>query len=191
MVENLPEAGKLNIARVQAQLEPTLVYPFVPWKNVHPFCAQPADYILMVQDPDRRSGYEENWLKLELPHTYSYLKGFEATLRGRSGYKKYFDPRVDPFYSIYNVGPDTMTKHKVIWKRMGTSMEAAVVAHVHDEFVGEKPPMHKSTVMLIATDSLQEAHFLCALLNSSIVDFIARSYSVGKSFASAHLLGYA
>ncbi len=191
VVENLPELGKKDIKQVQAVLEPTLVYPFIPWKNVSPFSAKPSFYILMVQDPDRRVGYDERWLKVELPNTYSYLKQFEHILRERSGYKKYFDPQSDPFYSIYNVGPYTFATSKVIWKSMGPSLEAAVVTPFADHFVGEKVPIHKNTVLFVEASDHKEAHFLSTVLNSSIVDFIARSYSVGKSFASAHLLEYA
>jgi ribosome recycling factor len=48
--------------------------------------------------------------------------------------------------------------------------------------------MHKNIVVLIPAEGREEAHYLCAVLNSAVTDFIARSYSVGKSFGSPHLL---
>ncbi len=71
---------------------------------------------------------------------------------------------------------------------MGTNLEAAVLAKVDDSFVGEKPVLHKNTVVFVACESEREAHYLCAMLNSSITNFTAKAYSVGKSFGSPHLL---
>jgi hypothetical protein len=48
--------------------------------------------------------------------------------------------------------------------------------------------MNKNTIVFVATEDREEAHYLCAVLNSVMADFIARSYSVGKSFGSPHLL---
>jgi hypothetical protein len=71
---------------------------------------------------------------------------------------------------------------------MGTNIEAAVLTKVADPFVGKKPVIHKNTVVFVACESEPEAHYLCAALNSTIVNFTAKSYSVGKSFGSPHLL---
>jgi hypothetical protein len=72
---------------------------------------------------------------------------------------------------------------------MGTSIESAVLEPVEDEWIGVRPPIHKNTVMFVSFENRQEAHFLCAVLNTSIVTFVARAYSVkgGKSFGSANL----
>ena len=81
VVENMHDAGKRRLERIQAVIEPDLVYPFVAWRDIGHFRATPGYYILMVQDPEKRTGYDEGWLKLELPNTYAYLKKFEAVLR--------------------------------------------------------------------------------------------------------------
>ena len=46
--------------------------------------------------------------------------------------------------------------------------------------------------MLVAVDSLDEAHYLCALLNSAVTDFLVRAHSVrgGKGFGSPGMLDY-
>jgi hypothetical protein len=192
VVENMHDAGKRKLGKVQAVVEPDLVYKFVAWRSISRFRAVPTHYILMTQDPEKRVGYDEGWLKLELPNTYAYLKRFEAVLRQRSGFRKYFDAEKDPFYSIYNVGTYTFAPFRVIWKSMGTSIESAVLEPVKDEWIGVRPPIHKNTVMFVSFENKQEAHFLCAVLNTSIVTFVARAYSVkgGKSFGSANLLQF-
>src|SRR3990172_7937834 len=59
VVENLAESGKRELPTVQAEIEPGLLYPFIGWKNIGRFRAEPTHYILMVQDPEKRVGYDE------------------------------------------------------------------------------------------------------------------------------------
>src|SRR5260370_2826358 len=63
-------------------------------------------------------------MKRDYPKTFAYLKRFEDQLRKRAGFRKYFDSS-DPFYSIYNVGPYTLAKWKVVWRDMGSGIQAA------------------------------------------------------------------
>ena len=48
--------------------------------------------------------------------------------------------------------------------------------------------MPQDTHTLVPCISEKEAHYFCALFNSSPCDLIVRSYSVSKGFASAHVL---
>ncbi len=59
-------------------------------------------------------------------------------------------------------------------------------------FEGEKPVLPQNTHAFVSCESEDEAHYLCAMLNSTLVNFLVRSYSVtgGKSFASPHILEY-
>ena len=125
-------------------------------------------------------------MKVKYPLTYSYLKRFEPVLLRRSGYVQLRQGQ--PFYILSNTGSWLYASWKVGWKRMGTRMEAAVLQEVDDPLVGKKPLMHKETVVYVPCESRQEAHYLCAVLNSTITNFTAKSYSVGKSFGSPHLL---
>jgi len=169
-----------------------LVYPFVEWKAISRFSARPTQYILMVQDPEKRTGYAEHKLKTELPHTYAYLKQFESILRERSGFVKYFDTTKDAFYSMYNISKETFAPFKVIWRTMGNSIDATVLEPIEDKRIGRKSLIHKNTVISVSLTNKNEAHYLCAVLNSAIVNFVAKSYSVkgGKSFGSTNLLDF-
>ena len=189
IVENLPEKGKLPVKKIQAVVEPDLVFPFIGWKEIDHFKSDFNHYILLPQDPEKRKGYDESWMKLQLPDTYSYLKKFEEILRKRSGYMKYFDPK-DPFYSIYNVADYTFSPYKVIWRTMGSSIKSTVLEYANYPLIGEKCPIHKNTVISVSVSELNEAHYLCAVMNSKLVTVIAKSYSVqgGKGFGSTNLL---
>ncbi len=189
VVENLAESGKRELPTVQAEIEPGLLYPFIGWKNIGRFRAEPTHYILMVQDPEKRVGYDESWLKTEYPKTYAYLLRFKDLLRKRSGYVKYFD-KSDPFYSMYNTGIENFAPFRVVWKAMGMNIEPAVLSVVDDQWLGQRLPMHKNTVSFVSFDKADPAHFSCALLSSSPVNALAKSSSVkgGKSFGNTNLL---
>jgi hypothetical protein len=187
IIANLNEEGKKKIEAVQAAIEPDLLYPFARWTNISRWRATPSCYILLPHTPE--SGWRaiaENDMKAKYPLTFGYLKRFESILLCRSGYVQLREGQ--PFYILSNTGNWIYSPWKVAWKSMGTSIEAAVLTKVTDPFVGEKPVLHKNTVVFVACASEQEAHFLCSMLNSTITDFTAKSYSVGKSFGSPHLL---
>ena len=126
----------------------------------------------MVQDPAKRTGYASDWLSALYPKTYAYLKHFEEPLRSRSGYNRYFDEH-DPFYSMFNVSDYTFAPHKVVWREQAAALTAAVLTSEDQQTI---VPDHK--LMLVALESADEAHFLCAMLNSSPAQFAVLSYSV-------------
>ena len=174
LVENLNEEGKLDVPPVQAPMEPDLVYPLLRGRDVDRWRAHPSAYILMVQDPQKRTGYDESWLRVHLPHTYAYLAGFEWLLRQRSGYRKYFDQAKDAFYSMYDVAEYTFTPYKVAWPWIATRM-AACVAYA----AVEKSPIPEHNTSFVGLHDEQEAHYLCALLNSSPSDLCIRARTAG------------
>jgi len=188
LVENLNEEGKLDIPRVQAPIEPDLVYPLLRGRDVGRWRALPSAWILMVQDPQKRTGYDESWLKVHLPHTYAYLAGFERLLRQRSGYRKYFDQAKDAFYSMYDVAEYTFAPYKVMWRRMTGRTDGVVVCELTDRHLGRAVPVcHEVTTFVPFTDQA-EANYFCALLNSAFTSLISCSYSTSKSFGSPHIL---
>lgn len=191
LVENLPELAKTDLPKVQARVETTLVYPFLEWDKIGKFRAVPSHHIIVPQDPATRVGYDYSWMRKHAIKTLEYLQRFEEKLRKRSGFQRYFSED-DPFYSVYNVGSHTFAPIKVIYRTMGSDIRAAVLEPVKDRLLGLRPLIHKNTVISVPVRTHEEAHFLCAILNSDIVTEIANSYAVrgGKSFGSTNLLSY-
>jgi len=67
-----------------------------------------------------------------------------------------------------------------------------VATAVDSPLLGRRPVIPQETCVMIACDSLEEAHYLCAVLNSSLVNYIVQSHSVqgGKGFGTPSMLTY-
>jgi hypothetical protein len=139
---------------------------------------------MVPQDPDDPAkGFPEKRMQVQFPRTYGYLKEFEDQLRKRSGFRQFFDTKTAPFYSIYNVGPYTFRQHKVCWREVANEVNAAVCSHNSDKVV---VPDH--TLIAVACESMDEAHYFCALINSAPANFIVRGYVA--LHPSPHILKY-
>lgn len=92
------------------------------------------------------------------------------------------------FYTMYGIGEYTFAPYKVVWKRMASDLEAVVLSKVKTP-IGEKDVIPTDTTLLIPFTSEEEAHYVCAILNSSPVRFCVRSYSsAGRGFGAPSIV---
>jgi len=139
------------------------------------------------QDRNRPSrAYPEASLQVDCPKTYAYLKRFEKELRNRSGYKQILSRREKEFYGLMDIDDYTFEPWKVVWTRIG-SIQAAVVSSDRGKVV-----IPQETITLVPCNSSEEAHYICAIVNSAVFQFAAESYSQkgGKSMGTMHLLDH-
>lgn len=177
LVQNLFDAGKRVIPSVQAQIEPDLLYPIVRGRDIQRWHCAPSSVVLMVQDPNTRQGYDEQWLKKQYQLTYRYLAGFRSVLESRAAYKKYHAEGRHPFYSMFNISEETFAPYKVAWRRMGNDLRACVLSKYKFEPMKEKLVIASDTVTIVSFDSETEALYLVALLNSVPARAAVYSYS--------------
>lgn len=164
-IENLHDVGKIEVTPLQADIEPDLVYPLLRGRDIERWQATPHAFHVVSQDPERRTGYDESWVKGHLPETYKYFEAFKGLLVKRSGYVKYLDG--EPFYSIYNVGLYTFAPYKVVYKgEVATEIVAAVASKFTTELLGNKLIIPDQTAHFIPFNNAEECHYFCALLNS-------------------------
>jgi hypothetical protein len=176
IIENLSDVGKAKARYALAAIEPDLIYPLLRGRDIRKWHASPSAHLVLVQDPDLRSGVDETWLKINLPATYAFLYQFRAELVARSGYKKFFQDAGAPFYTMYNVGPYTMAPYKVGWAREDTLLRCSVFSQSLFE-QDAKLVMPDQTVQFISLKTETEAHFICALLNSAPATAIPLAYT--------------
>jgi len=188
IVRNLVEKGKRKITQVQERIEPDLVYPAVRGADIEHWGAGRGVYVLIAQDPVKRFGYGERFMKSNWPRTFAYLSHFRKELTERAAYKKYHAEAENPFYSQYNIAKYTFARYKVVWKRMTSDLTAAVISQFKTE-LGWKKVVPTDTTSLFATEGQGEAHYLCAIVNSLPVRKFVKSYSsAGRGFGAPSVM---
>jgi SAM-dependent methyltransferase len=188
LVENLPELGKRKISKVEERIEANLLFPAVRGRDIKRWNAEPEVYALIAQDPKKRVGYEEEWMRINLPRTFAYLHIFKGILLSRGSKVVRELAEKTTFYTMYGIGEYTFAAYKVVWKRMANDLEAVVLSKVKTP-IGEKDAIPTDTTSLIPFTSEAEAHYVCAVLNSSPVRFFVRSYSsAGRGFGAPSIV---
>ena len=182
VVRNLTKGTKRKVENVQAAIEPDLLHPLLRGRDVSRWQVQPSAHILMVQDPEKRIGYEENWLSVEYPKTYAYLKRFEDVLWQRKSQPVRRLMKSGAFYSMFAVGDYTFSPWKVVWRYISTEMTAAVVGSSLKQAI-----VPDCKLMLVPVESATEAYFVAGVLNSAVSRFTVVSFMIGTQI-STHVL---
>jgi len=188
VIQNLPGRGKRDVQSVRQVVEHDLVYPAVSGGDVHRWGAEPGVYVLMPQNPSTSAPFPESVMKQRWPRTYSYLTKFRDVLltRGSKTVREFAERTA--FYAMYGIGPYTVAKYRVVWKRMAGDMVAAVISQ-HKTPFGYKTTIATDTTSLFPTDNESEAHYLCSVLNSLAVRRFIRSYSSpGRGFGAPSVM---
>jgi SAM-dependent methyltransferase len=189
VVENITEGMKKDVRKVRTAIEDFFVFPLIKTQHLKRWKLSGYIYTLQMQDPKKRIGYDERWVKINFPKTYGYLKGFEEVIKERNS--KIIKQLMEkgPFYSIYGVGEYTFSPYKVVWNQMGSRLTACVISSVNDEFLGEKLILPEHVLAFVPINNENETHFICAVLNSSVVDLTIRSIAGGtKSFGTPKII---
>jgi SAM-dependent methyltransferase len=142
-------------------LEPDHVYPYLRSKHIVKYGLFGHDLHLVPLSSANEDNTAE--LRRETPATYDYLEANRAALEARSS--SWLESGT--FYNLFGLGTYTWSPYKVVWCRLGYKPHFAVVSTVEDDDIGEKPVVPGDHCMFIPTDDEYEAHFLCALLNST------------------------
>ncbi|NLW43639.1 MAG: N-6 DNA methylase [Syntrophomonadaceae bacterium] len=184
-IRNLAASSRRRVQTVEAVIEDRLVYPLLKGNDVDRWRANPSAHIILTQDPTRRRGISPVVMARNYPRTLAYLNQFKSELEKRAAYRRYFK-KTDPFYTMFDVGEYTLAPIKVVWRRFGGRMRAAVVEGK------DKPVIPQETHTMVACRSSDEAWYLAGILNSLPVEYVISSYSMvgGKSFAGPGLLNF-
>lgn len=188
-IENLWDSGKIKVEPTQFEIESDCVFPLLRWSDMWKWCYKVNNAIIA---PHQINNFDQPISESNMPpKTLEYFSLFKSQLLKRALYKRYLEPVNKPFYAIYNVGNHTLSKIKVCWQRMGESIRCAVInSSSLENFMLEKSILPQETLVFIPVENYDESHYICSLMNSSISQLIAKSYSMGKSFGSAHILNY-
>jgi len=188
IVSNLEERGKRSVPKIEEVIEPDLIFPAVTGADITRWKALPSIYLLISQDPLKSEPFSEQIMKEKWPRTFGYLVRFKNILLSRgSKIVKELAERT-AFYAMYGIGAYTISNYKVIWKRMSNDIIASVITQ-HKTPYGYKVIIPTDTTSLFAAGSEPEAHYLCAIINSTPVrDFIKSFSSAGRGFGTPSVM---
>ncbi|MCL2714984.1 MAG: N-6 DNA methylase [Alphaproteobacteria bacterium] len=180
-VETRPNAGKTDIGPARRfWIEPELLYPLL--KGAADFSAchvhvQDRLHILVPNKGITTADYaaaEEAMVRFR--QTRKFLAHYKDLLQKRSTYR--LRQRNAPFYAVYNSGSYTFSPFKVVWAELSTTFQAAVLTAGTVPLVGHRPFVPDHKVYFADFQSGDIAHFVCGLLNSTLVREYVESHTI-------------
>jgi hypothetical protein len=190
-VTNLITGVKRSVPKVEASLEGDLIYPLLRGRDIVRWHGEPGAYILLPhREGERLQAIPEAEMAHYFPNTARYLQQFAPILKERRTRVVRSLMARGPYYSIYGIGDYTFAPYKVVWLRIGTKITAAVVSRKGGGTFTQELIIPNDSTVFVPFDREDEAHYFCALLNSTPAQFLVRTTSVlaTGSFASPHIL---
>ncbi|MDU8931473.1 Eco57I restriction-modification methylase domain-containing protein [Lactococcus cremoris] len=172
----------------KGQVEPLYIYPMLGGRNIQRWKVVSNEFMVVPHKPTTPYGLQEEILADEAPKTYEWFEYFKQGLfdsRVQNG--KFFNPDTQPWYRLDNVGDYTFSKYKVLWKEQSGSFSAVAIGQYStlpnselSLFSGiDKPVVVDSKVLMLATDTMEEAYYVSGAINSNLVRDIIDAYAVG------------
>jgi methylase of polypeptide subunit release factors len=168
----------------QGWVEDAVIRPLLVGRDVARWSATPSKHILLMYSEDQpKKAMSETTAGLCCPGAFDFVSRFRAHLTGRKEYHRWGG--TGPFYEVYRVGPYTFSPIKIVWQHTGFR-DRLRVAVLDDRC--RVPTIPDQKVILIPSDDIDEAHYICAYLGSSFVSTLLCKY-LGVD-ASTHILDY-
>lgn len=185
-------------------IEADLIFPLIRGQDHSTWYAKPAGYIIVpVKEKGATMFHSE--MRTRFPNTYGYFLNFFKDLVNRGGepFKSKLEPyrklpftqaekTSPPFYWLFNV-KRALAPYKVVWKYISGKISGkgefsvAVMGPMHNEILGQKIVIPDHRLMIIPFENRDEAHYVAAVLNSSIARLIVMSYTI-ETAISTHVI---
>ena len=189
-VSNVTARAKRKTAQVETEIETTYLYPMLKGGSIRRWRTGYDTYLLCphtAQSKQRPVPWEQ--LESECPRTAAYLTSFRELLdqrKGFAGWERFIQQQ--EFHAVLRVGAYTFAPWKVVWKYIASEFVCAVVGTVEDPYLGRKLLLPNEKVMYVATESEEEAYYLCGVLSSTPIARCVKGYMRPTSI-SVHVLG--
>lgn len=189
IIENLVARSRLQVIKdigvYRGEVEKELVYPIVGGRNIDKWGLNSFIYMLVPHYSTGRAVYRgipEEVMQTNYFRTYDWLYHFhDILLETRIRSAKFFDKKQFPWYRLDNVGDYTFQPYKVLWKEQSVAMNCCVVSTLNCPHLGDKIVVADSKVLTASFDTKEEAHYLCAILNSSAIEEIIQAYTISTN----------
>ncbi len=174
----------------KGKIEENYIYPMLGGRNISKWKVKSNEFMLVPHTPQYKYGIPEEELARECPETYQWLDFYhDELLKTRIQNGKFFNPKIQPFYRLDNVGEYTYSPYKVLWKEQTGSMSAVVVNTYYnsvpnpntDIFTEDKIIVVDSKVLMLDVYDEAEAYYVCGIINSPNVTEVIDGYAVSTN----------
>ncbi len=181
--------SKYHVPQRVELLEKQYLHPLIKGIDIQPFHVNVSDYIVPFpyETSDYRLPLEPKVLAQKAPRLAAFYQKFKDLIVSQTQYNEKIIGKQGAFYALARVGKYSFAPHYVVF-RDNTKWGAAVISHIDTDWGGCKRPLFQNHAVSISEDSqgrfisLEEAHFICGILNAPIVtQYIAQS-SDSRSF---------
>ena len=189
LFKNINKGGKKQVKQYEVPIEDFLLFPILRGKEVSRWKAKPKSFAIIPYDNTGKCISTER-LKVEAPNTYKYFyktdNEISKLLETRGIYQKHLKNANIPLHGLYNIGEYTFSPYKVVWKALANGMISSVISTIKTEHSPEKLIIPDHNVLMIPFENKENAHYLCGVLNSKIINDFVTSYT--SWFYSSHIL---
>jgi hypothetical protein len=165
--------------------EADLLYPLVRGRDLGRYCVSTDNWHQIIPNRHYEDIQSEEEFADRYPCAYSYFSNYRELLVRRSTYRRY--QKHLPFYVIYCIGDYSFRKWKVVWMEQQDprSFRCAVISDDRKSLVPNKKLVADHKLYLADLNSREEAHFLCAYLNSHPVRAWLGGFLHGKQIGTS------
>lgn len=166
-------------------IENSLLYPLIRGRDVGRYCYSYSGLYIIVPNLHYEEMETEQEFRQHYPRAYEYFSRNRDLLLKRSTYRRY--QRGRPFYAIYDVGAYTFSSYKVVWLEQQDPIQfrAAVVGQLADSLVPNQVIVPDHKLYMFSTKSEDEAHYVCAVLNSRPLRLILGGFLTTKQIGTS------
>lgn len=182
--------SKYKIPVTDILLETKYLHPMIKGKNVMPFHVEWNTYIVPFpyEAENPRVPIEMDRLSTLAPKLAEYYNKHKKLILAQTEYnEKIIGNRDADFYALARVGEYSYATNYVVF-RDNTKWAAAVISEVNTQWGGVKRPLFQNHAVSICEDeegnfiTLDEAHYICGILNSNYVYEYMMNSSDSRSF---------
>jgi methylase of polypeptide subunit release factors len=168
-----------------AWIEADLLHPLLRGRETGRYCTDMKGWYQIIPNNHYSHVDDEDTFAESYPGAYSYLMKYQDLLPNRSTYKRYLKNL--PPYCIYCIGGYSFAPYKVVWpeQQNPSQFRAAVIGSTDEAAIIPNKiivPDHK--LYFAAFDTPEEAHYLCAFLNSQPVRKWLGGFLLGKQIGT-------
>lgn len=182
--------SKYRVPEFDVLLETEFLHPMIKGKNVTPFHVEWDEFIVPFpyEKENPRVPMSIRKLSEKAPKLASYYIENKKLILDQTGYNERIIGKEDAeFYALARVGEYSYADNYVVF-RDNTKWAAAVISNVDTTWGGIKRPLFQNHAVSICEDiqgnfiTLDEAYYICGIMNASIVYKYMMQSSDSRSF---------